>query len=110
MPDAAEDADFVLFELHPRAASVAKPPAGKCLLDQGSVHFDARGDALNYSYQCRPMGLTGGQPTQHGFNTAMSGPRLQRRGAPTASHITFVTDNSSRNFSPANRRTCSTAW
>lgn len=72
VPDSAQDAHLVLFELHAGTAAIAEAPACQRFLDGRGAYFDARRDALNNSDECRPMGLTGGQPTQHGFNTAMS--------------------------------------
>ena len=71
--DAAEDRDHVLLEFHPGAAAVAEPAAGQRLADVGAGEFHTGGHAFNYSDQCRAMGFSGSQPTQHTFHPAMSG-------------------------------------
>src|SRR5829696_4495054 len=74
----------------------------------GDLHTG--GDAFNNSHQSRTMGFTGSQPTQHIFHPATYGGHNARRGRPTASHITSMTDALTSSSSRLNRRTCSTAW
>ena len=69
--DAAEDRDHILLELHPRAAAVAEPAAGQRIGDLGAGEFHTGGHAFDNSDQCRAMGFSGSQPTQHKIHPAM---------------------------------------
>jgi hypothetical protein len=71
--DTAEDGHDVLLKLHPCPAAVAEPPPGKGIGDLPAGEFNTCGDAFDNSDQCRAMGLTGGQPTQHKNHPAMIG-------------------------------------
>ena len=116
--DAAEDGDLVLFELHPGAAAVAEPASGQCVLDLRAGEFDSGRYAFDNSHQCRAMGFTGGQPTQHNFHPAMISCRALASGQPhgVTHHIDKgrdpTPDGASRASSAADVKslTCSTAW
>jgi hypothetical protein len=69
--DSAENGDNILLELHPGTAAVAKTAARQGIGDLPAGEFNTGGDAFDYSDQCRTMGLTGSQPTQHTIHPAM---------------------------------------
>ena len=65
VPDAAEDRDLVLLELHPGAAAVAEPAPGQGVGDVVGGDRDVGGQALEDRDQGRAVGLARGEPTQH---------------------------------------------
>ena len=73
VPDAAQDGHDVLFELHPGTAAVAQAASRQGLADPGAGELNTGGHAFNNSDQCRAMGFSGSQPTQHKIHPAMSG-------------------------------------
>ena len=65
-PQAAEDADLVLLELHAGSAPVAEPAARERVLDVVGRDLDPGGQPLEHPHQGFSVRLSGGQPTQHG--------------------------------------------
>ena len=74
VPDAADQGDLVLLELHPGAAAVAEPAPGQRVADVVGGHPDVGGQPLEDRHQGRAVGLTRGQPAQS------HGDSLSRRG------------------------------
>ena len=65
MPEAADDVDLVLLELHPGAAAVAQAAAGEGVDDVARGHLDMGGQTLEDGDQSRAVGLARSEPTQH---------------------------------------------
>ena len=65
MPQAADDVDLVLLELHPGAAAVAQAAAGEGVDDVARGHLDTGGQPLEDGDESGAVGLARGQPTQH---------------------------------------------
>ena len=66
VPDAADQGDLVLLELHPGAAAVAEPPARQGVADVVGGHPHVGGQPLEDRDERRAVRLTRRQPTQHG--------------------------------------------
>ena len=66
VPDAAEHLDLVGLELHPGAAAVAEPAAGQLGGDVGGGDLDVGDHAFQHGDQGGAVGLSGGDPAQHG--------------------------------------------
>ena len=61
-----QELHLVLLELHPGAATVAESAARECVPDVLRGDVDAGGQSLEHRHECGTVGLTGGQPSQHG--------------------------------------------
>jgi hypothetical protein len=67
---AAEDGHNVLLKLHPGTAAITEAPTGEGIGDLAAGEFNTGRHAFNNSDQCRTMGFTGSQPTQHTIHPA----------------------------------------
>ena len=65
VPDAAEQRDLVLLELHPGAAAVAEPAAGELGGDVGRGHRHTCRQSFEDGNQGGTMRFTCGEPAQH---------------------------------------------
>ena len=64
VPDAADERDLVLLELHPGAAAVAEPAPRQRVADVVGGHPHVGGQPLEDRDEGRAVGLTRGQPAQ----------------------------------------------
>jgi hypothetical protein len=66
MTHTAEELDGIALERHPSPAAEAEPATSQGRGDADGGDLDPRRQPLDSRHQSRAMGLTGGQPTQHG--------------------------------------------